>query len=115
MTRRNRSGYGTSPQFPDVHRLDRQGAGAIDDRVDFFGADTSNLYRLPDHIGELGFPVRRSGEVPFAPEQASCFFAASGFPEYSCRDYIGVDNQPYTRPSSIALWISSRVISAPRR
>jgi hypothetical protein len=49
-------------------------------------------------------------QIPFAGQQASRFFACLGFSEDGRGHYISIDYQPYGRPSSIAWWISSRVI-----
>ena len=100
------------PKFRNVHGLDRKGARATDDRVDFFGRDLLKLHRLPNDVGELRFPVRWRGEIPSAGKQATCFFFGGGFNEQRRRHNVGVHNKSYARPSSIALWISSRVISA---
>jgi len=59
--------------------------------------------------------VRRGGEVPFSREQLSGFFAAPWFGQHGCRYHVGVQDQLYGRPSSMALWISSSVMFAPRR
>ena len=97
------SGHGAPPQFRNIHRFYWQSTGTIEDCVDFFGANTFKLHRLPDDIGELRFPVGRRGEVPFAGKQASCLFARTGFSQDGGGHHIGVEHQPYGRPSSIAL------------
>jgi hypothetical protein len=102
MTGRNRAGDRSSPQERDIDGFDSQGRGASDYGIDVFSGDPLKLDRLPDDVCELGLPVRGCRELPWSVQQAAGLFAALSLAEQGGRDDIGVDDQRYTRPSSIA-------------
>ena len=100
----------STPEFRDINRRNGQGFREAQYAIDVLRSEPFEPHRLPDDIAELGFPVRRSKELPAASKKTRGLFSCLRLTEQCGGDDVGIDDQFYGRPSSIAVWISSNVI-----